>query len=191
MAARIDGLIVSHKEMSNAVSHEIRTPLARMQFEIDSAEQAQELGQVRSSLSNLKGDIAQINDLVSATLKYAILERADMALNIGVHDFTTLVPAVAEYVGRDAHVTFIGHKAVNQLIVDDDGPGIPEKDRKRVFESFIQLDHAEGRKTGFGLGLAIVKRSLEWHAGEVSIGQSPLGGARICATWPSRPDAQA
>jgi signal transduction histidine kinase len=228
MAARIDGLIVSHKEMSNAVSHEIKTPLARMQFEIESAEQTHDLAQVRTSLTNLKADIAEINDLVSATLNYAILERADMSLNIGTHNFTTLVPAIAEYVRRDAHreirvhadvqgdtdhvvcdvhlmeavlknllynaarfarrdvrVTFVGHNAVNQLIVDDDGPGIPEKDRKRVFESFVQLDGAAGRKAGFGLGLAIVKRTLEWHGGEVRIAQSPLGGARICATWPT------
>jgi two-component system, OmpR family, sensor kinase len=228
MAARIDALIVSHKEMSNAVSHEIRTPLARMQFEIESAEQTQDLAQVRASLTHLKADIAEINDLVSATLNYAILERADMSLNIGTHNFTTLVPAIAEYVRRDAHreirvhadvqgdtdhvvcdvhlmeavmknllynaarfarrdvrVTFVGHPAVTQLIVDDDGPGIPEKDRKRVFESFVQLDSVEGRKAGFGLGLAIVKRTLEWHGGEVRIAQSPLGGARICATWPT------
>lgn len=172
--------------------------------------------------------IAEINDLVTATLHYAILERADMSLNIGTHNFTTLVPAIAEFVRRDAHreirvhaevlgdtdhvvcdvhlmeavlknllynatrfarrdvrVTFVGHNAVNQLIVDDDGPGIPEKERKRVFESFVQLDSGEGRKAGFGLGLAIVKRTLEWHGGEVRIAQSPLGGARICATWPT------
>src|SRR5882724_8363416 len=40
MAARIDGLIASHKDLSNAISHEIKTPLARMQFEIEAAEQA-------------------------------------------------------------------------------------------------------------------------------------------------------
>src|SRR5277367_1420211 len=40
MAARIDGLIASHKDMSNAVSHEIKTPLARMQFEIELAQQS-------------------------------------------------------------------------------------------------------------------------------------------------------
>jgi two-component system, OmpR family, sensor kinase len=34
------------------------------------------------------------------------------------------------------------------------------------------------------LGLAIVKRAIEWHGGEVVLDQSPLGGARFCATWP-------
>ena len=66
----------------------------------------------------------------------------------------------ARFARRDVRVTFVGHNAVNQLIVDDDGPGIPEKERKRVFESFVQLDNPQGRNAGFGLGL-------------------------ICATWPT------
>jgi two-component system OmpR family sensor kinase len=227
MAARIDGLIASHKDMSNAVSHEIKTPLARMQFEIELAQQARSAVQVEKSLGNIKADIAAIDDLVRATLNYAILERADMSLNIGAHDFTTVLPAIAEYVRRDAcpdirlraqiegdagkvncdmhlletviknllynaaryaksdiRITFNVQNGMNQLLVDDDGPGIPDKDRHRVFESFVQLDDSGGKKAGFGLGLAIVKRAMEWHGGEAVISQSPLGGARICASWP-------
>jgi two-component system OmpR family sensor kinase len=102
MAARIDGLIASHKDMSNAVSHEIRTPLSRMQFEIELAQQATTVEDVRRSLSHVKTDIAAINDLVAATLSYAILERADVALNIDSHNFTTLIPAIASAVAQDA-----------------------------------------------------------------------------------------
>jgi two-component system OmpR family sensor kinase len=102
MAARIDGLIASHKDMSNAVSHEIRTPLSRMKFEIELAQQATTLEEVQRSLEHVKNDIAAINELVTATMSYAILERADVTLNIDAHNFTTLVPAIAESVGRDA-----------------------------------------------------------------------------------------
>ena len=227
MAARIDGLIASHKDMSNAVSHEIRTPLSRMQFEIELAHQATTVEDVRRSLSHVKTDIAAINDLVAATLSYAILERADVALNINSHNFTTLIPAIAEAVTHDTSpairieadvqgdataiccdvhlietvlrnllynatryakhsigVTFTCQDGMNRLLVDDDGPGIPEADRHRVFESFVQLERTAGRKTGFGLGLAIVKRAIEWHGGAVSIAESPRGGARFCVTWP-------
>jgi two-component system, OmpR family, sensor kinase len=228
MAARIDGLIASHKDMSNAVSHEIRTPLSRMKFEIELAQQAATVAEVHRSLDNIKTDIAAINDLVAATLSYAILERADVALNINAHNFTKLIPAIAESVGRDtrpeihisaavqsdasevrcdAHlmetvlknllynatryakqsigVTFTCQEGVNRLLVDDDGPGIPVADRSRVFESFVQLERTAGRKAGFGLGLAIVKRAIEWHGGQVSITDSPLGGARFCVMWPA------
>src|ERR1700678_1075096 len=194
MAARIDGLIASHKDMSNAVSHEIKTPLSRMQFEIELAQQAQNAEDFRKSLDNIKTDIGAINALVKATLSYAILERADLSLNIGTHDFTTLIPAIAESVGhearpdirlrsavqgdadkvvcdihlpetvlknllynaaryakRDIEVSFSVHDGVNQLSVDDDGPGIAEKDRDRALESFVQLDQAKDKKAGFGL----------------------------------------
>jgi two-component system OmpR family sensor kinase len=234
MAARIDGLIASHKDMSNAVSHEIKTPLSRMQFEIELAQRSSSPADVESALSNIKSDIAEINGLVTATLSYAILERADLVLKVGVHDFTTLIPAIAEYVRRDVRpdidmhtaidasgarvvcdghlfetvlknllynaarfadrqvrVSFASDGGMNRLLVDDDGPGIPEKDRERVFDSFVQLDAAQGRKRGFGLGLAIVRRAIEWHAGKVSVADSPLGGARIAAVWPQMraPDA--
>src|SRR5260370_19428895 len=161
-------------------------------------------------------------------MDYAILERADMSLNIGAHNFTTLIPAITESVRRNARheirmgeavqnaadkvmcemhlletvlknllynaaryakhdirVSFNVQNGVNQLLVDDDGPGIPEKDRHRALESFVQLDQAGGKKTGFGLGLAIVNRSIEWHSGEVVISRSPLGGSRLAATWPA------
>jgi signal transduction histidine kinase len=227
MASRIDGLIASHKDMSNAVSHEIRTPLSRMMFEIELAQQATTVEEVRRSLEHIKTDIAAINDLVAATLSYAILERADVTLNVHSHNFTTLIPAIADTVGRDTRpdlqinatvqsdasevrcdvhlmetvlknllynasryakrsiaVTFTCDADQNRLLVDDDGPGIPEADRQRVFESFVQLDRTAGRKTGFGLGLAIVKRAIEWHGGQVSVTESPLGGARFCVVWP-------
>ena len=71
------------------------------------------------------------------------------------------------------------------LRVVDDGPGIPEQDRHRALESFVQLQQSGAKKAGFGLGLAIVKRAIEWHSGEVIISRSPLGGARISATWPA------
>jgi two-component system, OmpR family, sensor kinase len=229
MAERIDRLIGSHKDMSNAVSHEIKTPLARMQFEIDLAQQARSPAEVARPLRNIKADIEAIDDLVRATLEYAILDRADVTLNIGPHDFTILVPAIADYVRRDtrpevlirtqvqedAHqvlcdvhlmdsvlknllynavryakrevaVTFRRGASGYELLVEDDGPGIPESERERVFDSFVQLERDTTRKKkNYGLGLAIVKRAVEWHHGGVSIASSMLGGARVCITWPN------
>jgi signal transduction histidine kinase len=70
------------------------------------------------------------------------------------------------------------------LHVDDDGPGIPETARERVFEPFMRLDESRNRESGgFGLGLAIVQRIVEWHGGHASVSQSPLGGARFTLQW--------
>jgi signal transduction histidine kinase len=64
--------------------------------------------------------------------------------------------------------------------VDDDGPGIPEQDRARVFERFVRLDEARGRESGgVGLGLAIVAELVREHGGTVVATDGPLGGARF------------
>jgi signal transduction histidine kinase len=88
------------------------------------------------------------------------------------------------YAKNEIRVTFGARADIWRLCVDDDGPGIPEADRQRVFGSFVQLREPAGEKVGFGLGLAIVKRVVEWHGGEVTLTRSSLGGAGFCITWP-------
>ena len=72
------------------------------------------------------------------------------------------------------------------LAVDDDGPGIAEPDRERVFERFVRLDEARARATGgSGLGLAIVRELVAGHGGVASVGTSVLGGARVAIRLPA------
>ncbi|MET0534084.1 MAG: ATP-binding protein, partial [Steroidobacter sp.] len=232
MAHRIDGLIGSHKDMTNALSHEIKTPLARMRFEIELARSAEHREILLQHLDHLNTDIAELNAFVTATLEYAVLERAEVALNIGQHDFTLVVPAVTDSVKRRArndlivscevaddarsvtcdahlietvlrnllynatryakqriHVSFKVAADRYRLYVEDDGPGIPEPDRERVFGSFVQLGARTGPHAGFGLGLAIVKRAAEWHGGAAHVDRSPLGGARFVIEWSLRDSA--
>jgi signal transduction histidine kinase len=73
--------------------------------------------------------------------------------------------------------------------VDDDGPGIPEAERKRIFEPFARLDDSRSRHSGgYGLGLAIVKRVAAWHQGTAAVEESALGGARFSICWPGIPE---
>ncbi|OLL98131.1 periplasmic sensor signal transduction histidine kinase [Pseudonocardia sp. Ae706_Ps2] len=73
--------------------------------------------------------------------------------------------------------------------VDDDGNGVPEADRARVFERFVRLDEARARGDGgSGLGLAIVAELVAAHGGTVEATSSPeLGGARFRVTVPAAP----
>lgn len=64
-----------------------------------------------------------------------------------------------------------------EVIVDDDGPGIPEAERARVFGRFVRGRFARG--DGSGLGLALVDQQMRLHHGSIAIEDSPLGGARI------------
>ncbi|ELQ6105465.1 two-component system sensor histidine kinase RstB [Cronobacter turicensis] len=71
------------------------------------------------------------------------------------------------------------------LEVEDDGTGIPEDERSRVFEPFVRLDPSRDRATGgCGLGLAIVHSIATAMSGEVSVTQSDLGGAHFRFRWP-------
>ncbi|SPL68968.1 sensor histidine kinase BfmS [Acinetobacter stercoris] len=74
------------------------------------------------------------------------------------------------------------------VCVEDDGPGIPEEDRTRIFEAFARLDDSRTRASGgYGLGLSIVSRIAYWFGGQISVDASPeLGGARFTMIWPSK-----
>jgi signal transduction histidine kinase len=73
-----------------------------------------------------------------------------------------------------------------ELIVEDDGAGIPEDQRERVFERFVRLDEARDRDAGgSGLGLAIVKEIVTAHGGTVTVGSAELGGARFVVRLPA------
>ncbi|WP_159620956.1 sensor histidine kinase [Ruania rhizosphaerae] len=73
-----------------------------------------------------------------------------------------------------------------EVSVDDDGRGIPEADRERVFERFVRLDEAREREAGgAGLGLAIAREVARAQGGDVAITGSELGGARVVLTIPA------
>nr|WP_218950240.1 sensor histidine kinase BfmS [Acinetobacter sp. YH16044] len=81
----------------------------------------------------------------------------------------------------------VNDEGMAYICVEDDGPGIPEEDRKRIFDAFARLDDSRTRASGgYGLGLSIVSRIAYWFGGTVGIDESPtLGGARFTMTWPA------
>lgn len=82
-------------------------------------------------------------------------------------------------------ITCLADDGALLLSVDDDGPGIPEDERDRVFEPFYRREQSRNMDLGgSGLGLAIVARIMAWHGGSVEISDSPRGGARFTLTFP-------
>lgn len=71
------------------------------------------------------------------------------------------------------------------ISVEDDGAGIPESEREKIFEAFYRLDRSRDRATGgFGLGLSIVRQIVVLHGGRINIRESELGGAKFEISLP-------
>jgi two-component system sensor histidine kinase PrrB len=96
---------------------------------------------------------------------------------------TNLVTNAAHHgrAGGNVWVTLAGRPAP-VLTVDDDGDGIAEGDRHRIFEPFRRLD-AAGDRPGAGLGLALVAQQAREHAATVRVDASPAGGARVVVAF--------
>jgi len=75
-----------------------------------------------------------------------------------------------------------------EVVVADDGPGIPKEAQERIFERFYRVDKARSREQGgTGLGLAIVKHVVQAHGGEVHLESEPGAGARFILHLPAVP----
>ncbi|MET9601360.1 HAMP domain-containing sensor histidine kinase [Streptomyces sp. NPDC006459] len=91
-----------------------------------------------------------------------------------------LVDNALRYARAEVVVRAAEHDGWRLLEVTDDGPGIPEADRDRVFERFVRLDADRGRASGgTGLGLAIAREIARAHGGDVRALPAPGGGARL------------
>jgi two-component system osmolarity sensor histidine kinase EnvZ len=76
-----------------------------------------------------------------------------------------------------------GHLVVT---IDDDGPGIPLAEREAVFKPFYRLDNARNLdESGTGLGLPIARDIARSHGGDITLGDSPLGGLRAMVVVPA------
>jgi len=75
-----------------------------------------------------------------------------------------------------------------EIVVQDDGPGIPRDAQERIFERFYRVDKARSREQGgTGLGLAIVKHVLQAHGGEVRLESEPGEGSSFILNLPGLP----
>ena len=100
---------------------------------------------------------------------------------------SNLLENALRYAQSRIHISLDSDSSHFNVTVEDDGPGIPEEERERVFQSFVRLSgNAVEKRKGYGLGLAIVKRILYWHRGKVGVEQSALGGAKFILQWPNQ-----
>ena len=99
--------------------------------------------------------------------------------------FRNLLENAVRHARSTVDVTLTSDAGSAVLMVDDDGPGIPQSDRADVFRRFVRLDDSRERaRGGVGLGLAIVAEIVRIHSGAVEVTESPAHGARLCVRLP-------
>ncbi|MEA3501900.1 MAG: ATP-binding protein [Actinomycetota bacterium] len=96
-----------------------------------------------------------------------------------------LITNAQRHAGTEIAVSLHTRDGDIELIVEDDGPGVPTAERDRVFERFVRLEEGRGRaEGGTGLGLAIVSGVAGVHGGRVEVVDGARGGARFVVTMP-------
>ena len=86
--------------------------------------------------------------------------------------------------------SILRHRRFRTLTVIDDGHGIPQEHREKVFDRFYRVETDRGRATGgFGLGLAISRRAVENQGGRLDLAAGTRGGARFEIRLPLPPRA--
>ena len=88
-------------------------------------------------------------------------------------------------------VTVTGRDDAVEVTVEDSGDGIPEALTETLFDPFVTSRPRVGPRPGTGLGLSIVRRIVERHQGTITVGRSPLQGARFVISLPRNPAALA
>ena len=135
------------------------------------------IAEPRAQASNVRL-MVQAPGRLEATVDGSMLRRAVENLMLNAIEFASQEPPgqVTATIQRD--------RSRDQLrvVVDDDGPGVPEVELNRIFQPFYS-----SKAGGTGLGLALCKRVFKAHGGNLRYEPSPLGGARFVGTLPLRP----
>ncbi len=212
MKARVERTIEQRTTMLAGVSHDLRTVLTRFKLElalIDSAEaeamkrDVDEMERMLEAyLAFARGDTGEqaaptdmetfLNELKAdaerhghaTTVEFRGLPIVTVRPAAFKRCLANLVSNAARHGSAIAITGDRDHRWLT-VTVDDDGPGIPGHLREDVFKPFLRLDDARNQdEGGTGLGLAIARDIARSHGGDITLGDSPLGGLRASVRVP-------
>ena len=213
MKARIERAMEQRTAMLAGVSHDLRTVLTRFKLELELIGESPEVDAMKKDVDEMarmleaylafargdSGEQASPTDMAEFLEELrADAERHGHKATVVFHGPPTVTvrPAafkrcLANLVSNAARhapsIAIAGHRDHRYLTVtvDDDGPGIPGASREEVFKPFLRLDTARNQNEGgTGLGLAIARDIARSHGGEITLGDSPMGGLRATVRVP-------
>lgn len=204
MRARLTAFADQRTSMLAGVSHDLRTPLTRLKLQLAMLEQSEEIAGARSDLDDMskmldeylafasgeEGERAEALRLDHITRTVA--ERIDGASVKEASEITvtarpmaltrTLSNLISNGVGYGdrCEICLVRGPRMAEILIDDDGPGIPQDKREDAFRPFHRLDDARSQNVaGTGLGLTLARDFARSHGGDIRLEDSPLGGLRV------------
>ena len=214
MQARLRGVIENRTRMLAAISHDLRTPLTLLRLRAENFADAAERDKMFGTIAEMDAMLAETlrfardeataeprrrTDL-SALLASVVDDMTDAGASVSMEPaqqiicecqpvavkraLTNLLDNAIKY-GKRARATIRATPESVEITIDDEGPGIPEGELKRVFEPFYRVEASRSRDTGgIGLGLAIALSIIHGHGGQLTLSNRPEGGLRAVVELP-------
>jgi len=208
MQTRLIRLIEGRTRMLAAISHDLRTPLTLLRLRVESAPECEDREKMLATINEMNGMIGSVLDLarsnaslenrrpmdLTALVESIVDDMKDAGFPVTMQPssgviyecygaalkraVTNLIDNAVKY-GRTARVAICEVPTLLKIIVEDEGPGIPEHELSRVTEPFYRVEESRSREGGgAGLGLAITVSVIEAHGGELKLANRREGGLR-------------
>lgn len=212
MKERLNRYNRTRTDMLNAVSHDLKAPLTRMRLAVETGSATNDelirdidrmSEMVNGYLAFARGEmpeIEQTTELPAMLLRTARDAAPDKKIETVFPDvpaqfyarpmalaraFGNIIENAARFAKKKIKITEVDTADQVEVIIEDDGPGIPDDKKADAMRPFVRLDNARGRDTGgTGLGLSIAQTAIENHGGQMFLENSELGGLRVRVVLP-------
>jgi len=214
MQGKVRDYVSEREHLAAALAHDLRTPVTRLRLRFELLKQKTETRALIADLAEIEAIIQSVVDFANHELHKEADERFDMVSLVETlcdefpdvrmehagaparivctgrpvalkRCLANLIDNAVKY-GKSAKVSVVQGAGGVDVVIEDEGEGIPADEIEGVFQPFHRLDRSRNRETGgIGLGLAIARGIARAHHGDISMSQRPEGGMKVVLSLPS------